>query len=128
MSLVVKGVFQGTLPWLLVGVGIFAALSVELLGIHSLPFAVGLYLPLELSTSLFVGGLAAWAFGHRENGVLFSSGLVAGDAIMGILLALWIATGKTLPVTIESRVLSILVIIILFVLIGWRARGRTDSK
>ncbi len=124
MSLVVKGVFEGTLPWLLVGVGIFAALSVELLGVHSLPFAVGLYLPLELSTSLFVGGLAAWAFGHREKGVLFSSGLVAGDAIMGILLALWIATGRMLPVTWESRGLALAVLIALFLLIGWRAREK----
>ncbi len=97
MSLVVKGVFEGTMPWILIFSGIFIALSVELLGIHSLPFAVGLYLPLELSTTIFIGGLIAGIVAHTERGILFSSGLVAGDALMGILLAIPAVLNMQLP-------------------------------
>ncbi|HBN07382.1 MAG TPA: oligopeptide transporter, OPT family [Cyanobacteria bacterium UBA8530] len=107
MALVVKGVMNGTLPWALVLVGCFASLTVELLGINSLAFAVGLYLPLGLSTSVMVGGLVRWVIEQRleaskkkglssaiakskvDNGVLIASGLIAGDALFGVVLALW---------------------------------------
>jgi len=97
MSFVVKGVLTGTLPWTFVGLGAILAIAVELLGISALPFAIGLYLPLSLSLPIMVGALV-YAIIQRtasgeslkvreEKGILFSSGLVAGDALVGVLIA-----------------------------------------
>ncbi|MGM0471631.1 MAG: OPT family oligopeptide transporter [Bacillota bacterium] len=98
MAMVVKGVMKGNLPWSLVFTGVFSALIIEMFGIGSLPFAVGLYLPLHLSTPIMIGGLIKLVLDKRnltkevrkdknESGILFASGLVAGDALVGILLA-----------------------------------------
>jgi hypothetical protein len=97
MSMVVKGVLTASLPWTLVFIGAFLALCVEILGVPSLPFAVGLYLPIRLSTPIMMGGLvrllasrtrdARELHARRERGVLFGSGLIAGGGIMGLLVA-----------------------------------------
>lgn len=97
MSLVVEGVMSGTIPWVLVFVGAAIAGIVELMRIPSLPFAVGLYLPISLSSPVMVGGLVRWAIGRvkdpglkkrrGDRGLLFASGLIAGGAVMGIILA-----------------------------------------
>lgn len=86
----------GNLPWNLVFVGVGIAIVVEILGIPVLPFAVGLYLPIYLSTPMMVGGLVRWFFerkgGHKEGidrGILYSSGLIAGEGLVGILLAVF---------------------------------------
>ena len=92
MAIVVDGVVDGDLPWGLVLMGIAAALVVEFLGVRSLPFAVGLYLPLYLSTPIMVGGLVRWFVdrqrqpaGEIDNpGILAASGLVAGHGVMGV--------------------------------------------
>ncbi len=101
MKLIVEGVMDGNLPWALIFVGVFIAVVVEILGIPVLPFAVGLYLPIHLSTPIMVGGLIRLYFDKRkksdeeerkqevENGVLYSSGLIAGEGIIGILLAVF---------------------------------------
>ncbi len=103
MSMVVKGVLTQSLPWTLVFIGAFMAACVELLGIPSLPFAVGLYLPLRLSTPIMTGGLVRHIVertrdperrhARREHGVLFSSGLIAGGALMGIGVAALVNAG-----------------------------------
>lgn len=97
MATIVEGMFQGQLPWLLIISGGFIALAIELLGIGSLPVAIGLYLPLSLSTPIMAGGLLAWIVGRiggsdkaklrQEHGILFGSGLVAGDALFGVIIA-----------------------------------------
>ena len=96
MSMVVKGVLTAELPWGLVLIGIFLAATLELLGIPSLPCAVGVYLPISLSTPIMVGGFIRHLFdkdGNKkqkeriERGTLFSSGLIAGGALMGIIIA-----------------------------------------
>ena len=98
MSMVVKGVLTQSLPWTLVIIGAFLAGVVELLGIPSLPFAVGLYLPIRLSTPIMAGGIVrllsertscneTQLCDRRERGVLLSSGLIAGGAIMGVIVA-----------------------------------------
>ncbi|WP_459837680.1 OPT family oligopeptide transporter [Halanaerobaculum tunisiense] len=99
MAMVVKGVMTGNLPWSLVLTGVFSSLVIEMFGIGSLPFAVGLYLPIHLSTPIMIGGLIKLALDKKEfateeikddkdeSGILFASGLVAGDALVGILLA-----------------------------------------
>jgi len=96
MSLIIDGILTQKLPWGLVLLGVSIALVLELCGISALPFAVGVYLPLSASTPIFVGGMIRWLTGvkqtHEEKesgpGVLFSSGLIAGGSIAGILLAL----------------------------------------
>ena len=95
MSFVVKGVIDQNIPWILVGMGAVIAAIFELFKVPSLPAAVGLYLPLETTTPIFVGGLLRHfrdkASGDKasetDNGVLFSSGLVAGVGVIGIILA-----------------------------------------
>lgn len=97
MFLVSQGVLEGDLPWVPVGIGMGIAACVEMMGIGSLPFAVGLYLPLELSTTLAFGGLIHWFFhrftqpefhkGMYDHGLLLCSGMVAGDALTGLLMA-----------------------------------------
>lgn len=98
MKLVVEGVMNGNLPWALVFTGVFIAIIVEILGIPVLAFAVGLYLPIYLSIPMMVGGLVRLYFDKKkmdeaerkdkvENGLLYSSGLIAGEGIIGILLA-----------------------------------------
>jgi len=98
MKVVIEGVLQNALPWTLVGIGIFIALACELFRIPSLPFAVGVYLPLSTFTPLFIGGLLRLflekkaaspenASARRERGVLFGSGLVGGEGILGIGIA-----------------------------------------
>ncbi|MBA2564485.1 MAG: oligopeptide transporter, OPT family [Gemmatimonadetes bacterium] len=100
MALVIDGVIGGDLPWGLVAIGAAIALVVEMLGIPSLPLAVGIYLPLSLQTSIMAGGLVRMLVERRyrsgpievlrekrENGVLFASGLIAGAALVGVLIA-----------------------------------------
>ena len=97
MATVVQGIMRGELPWEFIIGGCMIAAAVELLGISSLPFAIGLYLPLSLSTPIMVGGIIAALikktspkdiFKKREQkGILFASGLVAGDALMGVFIA-----------------------------------------
>ncbi|MGR3303396.1 MAG: OPT family oligopeptide transporter, partial [Candidatus Scalindua sp.] len=111
MSLVVKGVISGELPWNFVIIGIFLAAIVELIGIRSLPFAVGVYLPLYLTTPIMAGGLLRYITERakddgvlktsRENGILFSSGLIAGSALVGVGLALLASYSRTFVTTLE---------------------------
>lgn len=124
MAMIVNGIFGGHLPWILIIIGVFIGIVVELLGISSLPFAIGLYLPFSLSAPIMIGGAVAWAVGllskQKENppdqlnragekGILFASGLVAGDALMGIIIALLASitiNSKTIAdwITIRSQI------------------------
>jgi len=101
MAVVVQGIMNANLPWLPIIVGGMIAVAVELLGISSLPFAIGLYLPLSLSTPIMTGGIVAFAvkkyFKNKEQfnrqnlrGILFASGLVAGDGVIGVMVAFMI--------------------------------------
>lgn len=101
MKMIVEGVMGGNLPWTLVFIGVFIALVVELLGIPVLPFAIGLYLPIELSSCIMIGGVLRWALEKKKyksgeqkesaisNGVLCCSGMIAGEGLIGILLAVF---------------------------------------
>jgi putative OPT family oligopeptide transporter len=96
MSTIIKGLLSQNLPWGLVLVGVFISITLELCGIHSLSFAVGSYLPIATTAPIFAGGLVRW-FVERKTGVaeesevgsgtLFSSGLIAGGSLAGILYA-----------------------------------------
>lgn len=102
MKLVVEGVMGGTLPWGLIFCGMGVAVVLEILRLPVLPFAVGLYLPIYLSTPIYIGGIIRWAtekFFFKDNteknknsvdkGILYCSGMIAGEGIIGILLAVF---------------------------------------
>lgn len=94
MALIAKGVISGDIPFNLVLIGIMIGLLLQVLRIPILPFAIGLYLPLSLSTPIIFGGIASAVVNRYskdkeadERGILASSGLVAGDACMGVIIA-----------------------------------------
>ena len=108
MSYIIKGVLDRKLPWGLVLLGVMIAIVLEMSGIPSLAFAVGVYLPLASSAPIFVGGMVRWlvdrsmrkrlahrklseeqlvAEGDKSPGVLMASGYIAGGAIAGIVIA-----------------------------------------
>lgn len=98
MRMITEGVMDGNLPWALVFIGVFIAIVIEILGISVLPVAIGLYLPLELSSAIMIGGIIRWIMDKKSSdkdknneaneGILFSSGLIAGEGIVGIVLAI----------------------------------------
>lgn len=99
MKMLVEGVMDGNLPWGLIFIGVCIAIVIEILRIPVLPVAIGLYLPLELSTCIMIGGLVRLVMDKKKagtdaeknrivsNGILFSSGMIAGEGLVGILLA-----------------------------------------
>ena len=99
MSMIAQGVINHNLPFLLVLIGIMIGIAVELARVPILPFAIGFYLPLSLSTATYAGGLVH-AFVKRkkmstgiQQGTIMASGLVAGDACMGVIVALFAVLG-----------------------------------
>ena len=113
MSVVIKGILDRKLPWGLILFGILIAVVVELCGVHSLAFAVGVYLSLSSTMPIFVGGLvrkladkvyhrAADDAGETE-GTLFSSGLIAGGALVGILVAGIVGAGLAETLAVGDR-------------------------
>ncbi len=113
MAIVIQGVMEANLPWVLVFVGMFISLVVELLGASALTFAIGLYLPLSLSTPVMIGGIVSWIV-HKmtkdqgllkarlDKGLLIGSGLIAGDALMGVLIAILAGFGYIEQINIGS--------------------------
>ena len=102
MSTIIKGLLSQDLPWGLVFVGIFISVTLELCGIHSLSFAVGSYLPIATTAPIFAGGLVRWWVERKTgvaeesevgSGTLFSSGLIAGGSLAGILYAALFGNG-----------------------------------
>ena len=100
MALITDGILTHRLPWVLVLLGVFLTIAIELMGVQALPVAVGVYLPISTSSAMFAGGVIRWLIERRAQaqqqsiaevesgpGVLFSSGLIAGGAICGIVLA-----------------------------------------
>jgi putative OPT family oligopeptide transporter len=102
MSTIIKGLLSQNLPWGLVLVGVFISVTLELCGIHSLSFAVGSYLPIATTAPIFAGGLVR-AYVEKKTGIveesevgsgtLFSSGLIAGGSLAGILYAILFGNG-----------------------------------
>lgn len=100
MSYIIKGILDQHLPWALVLFGVMISIILEMSGIASLPFAVGVYLPLSSSMPIFIGGAVRWlvdrrvnnnsgpSIGDRSPGVLLASGYIAGGALAGILIAI----------------------------------------
>ena len=112
MKLVIDGVIGGSLPWNLVFCGVFIAMGIELLGINSLAFTVGLYLPMSLSVPIMAGGIVRWLLEmkkndpkleeKRETGVLYSSGLIAGAALTGVFIMVLIGFSDSHPALLQA--------------------------
>ena len=114
MKLIIEGVMGGDLPWGLVFIGVFIAIVVELVGIPVLPFAIGVYLPVQLNACIMVGGvirLIMEKMNKKEeekqeiinDGILFSSGMIAGEGLVGILLALLAVFGVDSALDLSTR-------------------------
>lgn len=97
MALIIDGILNQKLPWSLVLIGALMALSLELCAVPSLPFAVGIYLPLQTSFPIFIGGMMRWLVdrwnppkadeSESSPGVLLCSGYIAGGSLVGVLAA-----------------------------------------
>lgn len=100
MKMVVEGVVGDSMPWTLIFIGVFIAIVAEILKVPVLAFAIGLYLPIYLSAPIMIGGSVKWLIERKkyrkekekkhctEMGTLYSAGMIAGEGIVGILLAL----------------------------------------
>ena len=140
MALITDGILTHKLPWVLVLLGVFITIAIELMGVQALPVAVGVYLPISTSSAMFAGGVIRWLIERRAQarqqsiaevesgpGVLFSSGLIAGGAIAGILVAAiagakgsadWLAETAGLYHKLGAAATSSLVSLVLFGLLG----------
>jgi len=147
MAFIVDGILTQKLPWSLVLLGVAIAIVLELSGVPSLPFAVGVYLPLSASTPIFAGGMMRWlsdkfsrrsaAEAEMSPGVLLSSGYIAGGTIAGIVAALLGIKYKALEKmgpqwlgdlassnAFSAITFGVLTIILLFVGSGWLMKDR----
>ena len=101
MKMVIEGVMGGNLPWALVFTGVFIAVAIEILGLPVLPVAIGIYLPIHLNAGIMLGGLVRLFVEKRnyasekektdsiQSGILYTSGMIAGEGVVGILLAVF---------------------------------------
>ena len=105
MKMIVEGIMGGNLPWNLVFIGGFLAIALEILRVPVMPFAIGLYLPIYLNASIMIGGVVRMFMDHRKNvdeetktkqttdGTLYCAGMIAGEGLVGILLAIFAVFG-----------------------------------
>ena len=100
MKMIVEGIMGGDLPWSLVFIGVFIAIGIEIVGVPVMPFAVGLYLPVQLNACIMIGGIINLLMNRRKNvdqktkdaqlndGTLYCAGMIAGEGLVGIALAI----------------------------------------
>ncbi len=105
MKMIVEGIMGGNLPWTLVFIGVFLAIGLEILRIPVMPFAIGLYLPIYLNATIMIGGVVRMFMDGRRmlmkrqkneqatDGTLYCAGMIAGEGLVGILLAIFAVSG-----------------------------------
>jgi len=114
MKLIIEGVMEGNLPWGLVFIGVFIAIVVEIVGLPVLPIAIGIYLPVQLNACIMVGGLVRLALDKMKkekeekeaivnDGILFCSGMIAGEGLIGILLAIFAIFGIDKAIDLSAK-------------------------
>ena len=141
MKMLVEGVMSGNLPWTLILIGAFLAVVIEMLGIPVLPVAIGLYLPMELSVTIMIGGIIRWISDRRMkkqgreegSGILFCSGMIAGEGLIGILLAIFAVAGIDSKIDLSSSLNlgwpgGIALIIVLIAATLWYSRGAKKQE
>ncbi len=129
MKMLVEGIMEANLPWALILIGVCIAIVVEILKVPVMPFAVGMYLPFSLSAGIMAGGAVRWIVERvkgsdeekkerADRGVLFTSGLIAGEGIMGIVLAVLAVAGVdgkiVLPFSLPQIGSLIIFVVLLF--------------
>ena len=146
MKLIIEGVMGGNLPWALVFTGVFIAIVAEIIGIPVLPFAIGIYLPVQLNACIMVGGLVRLGLDKMKkekaekdaivnDGILFCSGMIAGEGLVGIALALLAVFGvdklvdlsRFIPATVSNiggLVLFAIIILTLLKFTLWKKRDK----
>ena len=124
MKMIVEGIMGGDLPWTLVFVGVFLALGLEILRIPVMPFAIGLYLPIYLNTTIMIGGVVRMFMDGRKkvdsktkesqvtNGTLYCAGMIAGEGLVAILAV----AGISIPAFINLGNIGGVVIMALMIL------------
>ncbi len=126
MKVVVEGVMGGNLPWTLIFIGASLGIGIQILGLPVLPVAIGLYLPIHLSVGIMVGGIVRGVIDKKLNkakdveanniqlkidtGILYSSGLIAGEGLIGILLAVFTVVGLNLNLGIDLGAIGSIVL------------------
>ncbi len=114
MKIITEGVMEGNLPWNLVFIGVAIAVVVEVLGIPVLPVAIGIYLPVQLNACIMIGGLVRLVLDKLRrkeeekkvivnDGILFCSGMIAGEGLVGILLAVFAIFGLDKVIDLSAR-------------------------
>ena len=113
MKMIVEGIMGDNLPWNLVFVGVFLALTFEILRVPVMPFAIGLYLPVYLTTTIMIGGVIRALMDARKNvddktkeeqstnGTLFCAGMIAGEGLVGIVLAILAVFGISTKIALN---------------------------
>ena len=141
MKMIVEGIMGGNLPWGLVFVGVFLAICLEILRIPVMPFAIGLYLPIYLNATIMIGGIVRGLLDRRKgvdektktaqatDGALYCAGMIAGEGLVGILLAIFAVVGISLDMSgvvnlgnIGGVVLMIIMILSLLKFSIWRKK------
>ena len=141
MKMIVEGIMGGNLPWGLVFVGVFLAICIEILRIPVMPFAIGLYLPIYLNATIMIGGIVRGLLDSRKgvdektktaqstDGTLYCAGMIAGEGLVGILLAIFAVVGISLDMSgvvnlgnIGGVVLMIIMILSLLKFSIWRKK------
>ena len=141
MKMIVEGIMGGNLPWGLVFVGVFLAICLEILRIPVMPFAIGLYLPIYLNATIMIGGVVRGLLDRRKgvdektktaqstDGTLYCAGMIAGEGLVGILLAIFAVVGISLDMSgvvnlgnIGGVVLMIIMILSLLKFSIWRKK------
>lgn len=139
MRIIVEGIMAGNLPWELIFIGAASAIVFELLGLNSLTVAVGIYLPIHVSTPIMVGGLVRWLIeklsrkneaklrARVETGTLLASGLIAGESLIGVIIAVLIWMNVNIPVNtrFENNWLPLLIFFMVTMILTW---GTLASK
>nr|WP_177296513.1 oligopeptide transporter, OPT family [uncultured Blautia sp.] len=128
MKMIVEGIMGGNLPWTLVFVGVCLAIGLEILRIPVMPFAIGLYLPIYLNATIMIGGVVRMFMDGRKkvdaktkerqvtDGTLYCAGMIAGEGLVGIFLAVLAVAGVTIPSFISFGNIGGVVIMILMIL------------
>lgn len=129
MKMIVEGIMGGNLPWNLVFIGVFLAVGLEILRVPVMPFAIGLYLPIYLNASIMIGGVVRMLMDGRKkvdqkrkeeqstNGTLYCAGMIAGEGLVGILLAVLAVFGINLSIADKLNLGNIGGIVLMIIMI-----------
>jgi putative OPT family oligopeptide transporter len=145
MKMIVQGIMTGHLPWTLVAIGVALAVFCYLVDLPVLAVAIGIYLPLGLNSAVFAGGILRYLVERRakhnadeqavDKGILLASGMVAGGALMGIVVGIFAAIGvnigfglKLLPTVSKNNLLALVMFMLLGAWMYWYSLRKARSE